>query len=169
MKIDKSKLEYRMYHLVPYNISKIQMAIQSYHAGIEYSLKYGNTIEYKKWAKLDKTVIILNGGTTNNDTKKLGTLQKHLDTLTSNKIKVSWFKEPDLNDAVTAIAFLVDERVWNLTKYPNPNLLVPIGLDIESNYISSKLDENILKAKLKKLYDAEVSFLRLFLRNFKLA
>ena len=56
---------YRMTGLVPYNLSPIQQGIQFGHGVIEYSLDFGDTPEYQKWAKKDKTFIILNGGTTN--------------------------------------------------------------------------------------------------------
>ena len=69
----KKRLEYRMYGLVPYNISPIQQGIQFGHEVVEYGLKHGksNVINdkvdtYTQWAKNDKTFIILNGGTTNN-------------------------------------------------------------------------------------------------------
>ena len=52
---------YRMMGLVPYNISPIQQGIQFGHAVVEYGLESGNTPEYQKWAKEDKTFIILNG------------------------------------------------------------------------------------------------------------
>ncbi len=115
------KLELRMYGLVPYNISPIQQAIQFGHAVVEYGLKYGNTKEYKDWGKNWKTFIILNGGTTNNSLDSLGTLQTHEITLLNLGIKISEFKEPDLNNALTAVVFIVDERVFNKKKYPDYN------------------------------------------------
>ena len=56
----KNKLEYRMYGLVPYNISPIQQGIQFGHAVVEYSIgRYGSHDDYQQWAKEDKTFIIL--------------------------------------------------------------------------------------------------------------
>lgn len=62
----KTKLEYRMYGITPYNISPIQQAIQFGHGVVEYAQKYFKDADYQHWAKNNKTFIILNGGTTNN-------------------------------------------------------------------------------------------------------
>ena len=117
-------LEYRMYGLVPYNLSEIQKAIQFGHAVVEYGLDivgsgYVNEQCYNKWAKHDKTFIILNGGTTNNNPERLGSLNQHLLNITRAGIKVSTFHEPDLGDQLTAFVFLVDERVYNRELYPD--------------------------------------------------
>lgn len=114
-------LEYRMYGLVPYNISPIQQGIQYGHAVVEYgrlSNKYGVDI-YNKWADNDKTFIILNGGTTNTNPESLGTLNKDLVLLTDNMVTTATFFEPDLGDQLTAIVFLVDERVFDRVMYPD--------------------------------------------------
>ena len=59
------KLKYRMYGLVPYNISPIQQGIQFGHGVVEYLMNNFNKPETQYWANDDKTFIILNGGTTN--------------------------------------------------------------------------------------------------------
>ena len=116
-------LEYRMYGLVPYNISPIQQAIQFGHAVVEYGQRIkgdGNSENiYNKWANKDKTFIILNGGTTNNSETYVGTLNKHLEAFNTAGILVSSFYEPDLGNQLTAFVFLVDERVFNKTLYPD--------------------------------------------------
>jgi hypothetical protein len=116
-------LEYRMYGLVPYNLSPIQQGIQYGHAVTEYqqmvkSLPRDGAI-FDKWAQKDKTSIILNGGTTNENPEREGTIQQHLRALKDNRIVVSEFREPDLNDTLTGICFLVDERVFNRELYPD--------------------------------------------------
>ena len=75
--------------------------------------------------------MILNGGTTNgnilagsiNDDppggSSVGTLNQILDSLTINGVPRAYFCEPDLNDALTAVCFLVDERVYNYEDYPD--------------------------------------------------
>lgn len=118
-------LEYRMYGLVPYNISPIQAGIQFGHAVVEFqqnTLGMGKIESlYNKWASQDKTFIILNGGTTNEnkDSKWYGSLQKHRDALNEVGVKLAEFREPDLNDTLTAIVFLVDERVFDRETYPD--------------------------------------------------
>lgn len=150
----KQELEYRMYGLVPYNISPIQQGIQFGHAVVEYGRKKNKVKGYDKWSKKDKTFIILNGGTTNLNSYSLGTLNKHRETLLKNNVHIECFYEPDLGDQLTAVVFLVDERVFNKEKYPDDNGVDPfedwtIGID---------------KKELKK-----IMFLRTFLKQFKLA
>lgn len=119
------ELELRMYFFVPYNISPIQQAIQAGHAALEYARIFSNEDMYKDFVDNWKTWIILNGGTTNNGTEyangaftQRGTMQDIFDTLVSKRIKFSIFKEPDLNNAMTAICFICDERTFNTEKYP---------------------------------------------------
>jgi hypothetical protein len=124
------QLELRMYGLVPYNISPIQQGIQFGHAVVEYGrtcqdMKNHET-HYKNWADNWKTFIILNGGTTNTnfsteDGLPFGSMNRHMLTLGLDiKIPFATFYEPDLGDQLTAIVFIVDERVFNKTKYPDP-------------------------------------------------
>jgi hypothetical protein len=122
----KETLELRMYGLVPYNLSGIQQGIQFGHAVQEYNnmMEYGESlsarIQFDKWRKEDKTFIILNGGTTNDNPERFGSLNKHMVTLKDMEIKFATFREPDLGDQLTAIVFLVDEYVFNREKYPDP-------------------------------------------------
>jgi hypothetical protein len=115
----------RMYFFVPYNISPIQQAIQAGHAALEYALKYGNTKEFIDFVTNHKTWIILNGGTTNdsldNDGYFYGSLNKILDLLENNDINYTIFREPDLNNALTAVCFICDERVFDWENYPDFN------------------------------------------------
>lgn len=122
----KKEFELRMYGLVIYQLSGIQQGIQFDHAKDEYAEKYGKNKEYLEYRKKHKTVIVLNGGTTNDGKrsyygvpKQTGTMEQHLETLRKNKIKCAPFYEPDLNYALTSIAFLVDERVFNKKEYPD--------------------------------------------------
>ena len=112
-------MEYRLYFFVPYNISDIQKGIQAGHAALEYAREYGHTQEYVQFIENDKTWVILNGGTTNNSTYYLGTLNAIEHNLVENHINFSVFHEPDLNNALTSVCFLVDERVWDKEKYPD--------------------------------------------------
>lgn len=152
----KENIEYelRMYGLVNYQLSDIQKGIQFGHAVVEYISTYKDDPQCNDWVKNWKTFIILNGGTTNSHPHFLGTLNKHLVTLKNNKIKVVTFQEPDLGNQLTAVVFLVDERVFNKEKYPDDNGVDPfedwtVGID---------------KKELKK-----IMFLRTFLKQFKFA
>ena len=123
-------LEYKMYGFVPYNLSDKQKMIQFGHAVVEYSRavehRQNRNLKalYNKWADVDKTFIVLDGGTTNNNTDKPGSLQKIRAVLEDKGVYTISFQEPDINDATTAFVFLVDERVFNREKYPDyPNPL----------------------------------------------
>lgn len=94
-----------MYVLVPYNLSEIQKGIQAAHAIAE--MAYYDDYEYPgitQWVTQDKTIIILNGGTTGNNS----TLYQYCEDIKRMNMKVSLFREPDLNNALTAVAFIVD-------------------------------------------------------------
>lgn len=120
---EKKEFELRMYFFVPYNISEIQKGIQCGHAALEYARKYGNTKLFKDFVDKWKTWIILNGGTTNSTrdltSQVFGTLDQIGDTLLENNIPFTFFKEPDLNNAVTSICLIIDERVFNIKEYPD--------------------------------------------------
>ena len=191
----KEKLELRMYGLVPYNISEIQKAIQFGHAVVEYGLENFHSTEYLDWAKYWKTFIILNGGTSNHsmnryhhdDSEFQGTMESSLAALMSEEIKLATFYEPDLNDMLSAIVFIVDERVFNKKEYPD------FGDWVMQNHFSYLSDNMINSGKIermrleghfesatgkeKKIYDEWANliggrkniFLRDYLKNFRLA
>jgi hypothetical protein len=171
-------LEYRMYGLVNYQLSgTIHAGIQYGHSVIEYSQNIrdmGNNEDvYNKWAREDKTFIILNGGTTNDSKEHYGTLQKNRDLLIDNEILFSEFREPDLNNALTSICFLVDERVFNRNLYKDfePEIL-PYYKKKRSEKELLTLDErnkNNYLAWEEKIGGTKNAFLRTFLKNFKLA
>ena len=125
--IDTTKpFELRMYFFVPYNISPIQQAIQAGHAALRYAYEHGHNSNERFPLIWDficshETWVILNGGTTNKrrdlDGIALGTLDQIGDSLLENKIPFAYFEEPDLNDALTAVCFIGDERIWNYDDY----------------------------------------------------
>ena len=190
-------LELRMYGLVPYNISPIQQAIQFGHAVVEYGqkMKYlgehnqSLNIQYNDWADNWKTFIILNGGTTNHKTSledglPFGTLNNHLLTLMDNGIDFAQFNEPDLGDQLTAVVFIVDERVFNRKKYPDFEdwVIENYGELIRSDHYTtsymlaqriknseSKSDQKVYQSWIKFIGGEKNVFLRDFLKNFKLA
>lgn len=120
---EEKELELRMYFFVPYNISPIQQAIQAGHAALEYADKFGSDELFVKFVREYKTWVILNGGTTNEqrdfDGIAMGTLNQIADALLDNDIQFSYFQEPDLNQALTALSIICDERVFNRKDYPD--------------------------------------------------
>lgn len=104
---EKSKdLEYRMYCLSLRQLSPINKGVQNCHVCLEYANKYHDDLEYRKYIDVDKTLIMLDGGT-------YPELINIIDELNSVGINFTYFKEPDLGDLVTSICFIADERVWN--------------------------------------------------------
>lgn len=166
-----------MYGIVPYNISEIQKGIQFGHAVVEYAQKHFKDAEYQHWAKNHKTFIILNGGTTNNgedphkhvarDEPYVGSMQKMDLELRKNKIKTALFFEPDLNDTLTAVVFLVDERVFDKKKYPD---FMDKELMSKADF-GSKEEEELQDYDrwLKTIGGKQNEFLREFLSKLKLA
>ena len=168
-------MELRMYGLVPYQLTGIQQAIQYGHSVVEYGLKYFTTQEYQDWANLNKTFIILNGGTTNINPNKLGTLNQHADYLESIGLKIAKFQEPDLGDQLTAICFILNEKVFNKTLYPDYNFDFRSKIDkvwseefnnwvIEEDYNNWKLSFNENEETTSKIIK-----IRQFLKPLRLA
>lgn len=193
-------LELRMYGLVPYNISPIQQAIQFGHAVVEYGqmvklpqamhkMAIDAPLIYDSWASKWKTFIILNGGTTNHKLSDeglpLGTLNQHVLKLDEMNIDFATFNEPDLGDQLTAVVFIVDERVFNRKKYldfsdwlMDSKYADLIRTELGSNvYTISENIKNSTNKQDQKAYKEWVDiiggeknvFLRDFLKNFKLA
>jgi hypothetical protein len=165
--MENKDLELRMYGLVPYNISPIQQAIQFGHAVVEYGQSVKGTEHeklYNEWADKWKTFIILNGGTTNDNPLALGTLNQHLTNLRELGVYCKEFHEPDLGDQLTAIVFIVDERVFNVEKYPHFDIfLQSFG---EHNFMN---DLELLGQWTELIGGGKNTALKHFLKNFKLA
>lgn len=177
-------MELRMYGLVNYQLTGIQKGIQFLHGVTEYeqmSRENGVVDLYNKWASSHKTVILLNGGTTNYSEKSPGTMNSHLKSLKDNGVICSYFNEPDLGDQLTAISFIVDERVFNKDKYPD---FSPFKGDTSSkrfefykenpfNPISPAFFDIKDKSDFQKWQDSVGGpsnvFLREFLKQFRLA
>lgn len=171
-------LEMRMYGLVPYNLSPIQQGIQYDHAKDVYNIEYGDNELYNIFLREWKTTVILNGGTSNEghivrqgfkNEMYIGTMQQHLADLTANGVRVSRFYEPDLNSMLTALVFLVDERVFNKKLYPDYRPTPFVG---ETNEELVEWSINDIKQKnhwVSKIGGPKNEFLRDFLIGKKLA
>jgi hypothetical protein len=155
---------------VPYNLSPIQQGIQFGHAVVEYGLEFGTTPAYQKWAREDKTFIILNGGTTNtrfnaDGHDHIGSLNNHRQLLSDEGVQFRSFFEPDLGDQLTAMVFLVDDRVFDKVAWP----------DFDSRNYPDIHDEFQYYTEWKRKFAEtekeanQIVFLRDFLKNFRLA
>lgn len=183
-------LELRMYTLVPYNIDAIQKGIQHEHSVTAYNVAHVMDNDepcelYKRWAKEWKTVILLNGGTSNEghwerqgyrDFQYYGTMEDHLQTLQKNNVKLSFFKEPDLNNMISGISFILDERVFNRTLYPD-FVNAPYPWSGKRGYTPTDEEMEKWEAGNQANYEKWVEkiggeknvFLREFTRGFRLA
>jgi hypothetical protein len=103
MKLMEKTVERRMYFLVPYNISPIQAGIQAGHALVEYAQDHFPDNDYQDFAKNHKTFIILNGGTSSS-------MEMHNETLELLGVKHGTFREPDLNNMLSGICFLLEDK-----------------------------------------------------------
>ena len=114
-------LEKRMYFFVIRQLSGLNAGIQIGHANEQYAHKFATDPDYLDFVKNWRTWIVLDGGTTNSnvDSIDFGTLNKILIGLRENNIKYGYFHEPDLNNALTAVCFMADERVFDFEKYPD--------------------------------------------------
>lgn len=127
----KTDTEYRMYVLVLRQLNQMQKGIQAAHAVVEYinsnmediavfgkeerqhSLVYteqGRSL--KQWMDVDKTLILLDGGT-------CPEMVDNIMALYECKVQYAKFVEPDLDNITTAIAFLASDKVWDKEKYPD--------------------------------------------------
>lgn len=113
--------EQRMCSVALRHLSGIQKAIQVAHAIVDFGQKFGDLPEYKRWARRDKTLYVLEAHTD-------GQLDEAYEELKKLKVPVEKFKEPDMGNVTTAITFLLDEPVWNTKKYPDG--LTPTDLAI---------------------------------------
>ena len=194
--MNNKKLELRMYGLVPYNISPIQQGIQFGHAVVEYGQivkgKKPQEIIYNDWADNWRTFIILNGGTSNHSVNRysdsedfFGSMENNLKLLEDNNIQIATFYEPDLNDMLSGIVFIVEERVFNKKDYPDFSdwlmdskyadlIRAELGANVYTiaEYIknsTNKQDQKAYKEWVDFVGGEKNVFLRDFLKNFRLA
>lgn len=99
--------ELRMYFFVMRQLNGLNKGIQAGHAAVEYSLKYGETEHYKEFAKYHKTFILLDGGGSQDMISRMEELEHF-------GVEYAPFYEPDLNNSLSAIAFIVSENIYGM-------------------------------------------------------
>lgn len=156
----EKELELRKYIFVPYNISDIQKGIQAGHASDIYGQLFKDDDENILFVDNHKTWIVLDGGTTcDGDTEEeRGTMNNILESLETSTlgIKFTSFREHDLNRALTAICFIVDERVFDYDLYPDFKEYFLNEKSVYGRYSrprDSKLPYETLKRNFPKTFD----------------
>ena len=104
--------KYRMYSLVLRQLNPIQKGVQSAHSIVEYIHKFHKLTEYIQWVNVDKTIIILDGGTYQE-------MKECRDTLAELGVPYAAFYEQDLGNLITSISFIVEDKVWDSKTYPS--------------------------------------------------
>lgn len=123
-----------MYFLVMRNIGEKDKGIQCGHAMGEYLLMYIMNPEVQDFLIYDKTWIMLNGGVSNHEVSalknvyshtiiegnNLGSMEQHWNYIITELpfLKVARFFEPDLNNALSAICFILKDRIFDKEEYP---------------------------------------------------
>lgn len=117
-----------MYFFVMGNISGRQQGIQCGHAAVEYSRHardgHPAAADYNEFADNHKTFILLDGGSS-------GDMKNRARELSLFGIEYAAFFEPDLNDSLSAIAFILPEEIYAID-LADPG--VEGDLDYESRY-----------------------------------
>ena len=105
-------MTYRTYEIVLRHLSGVNKGVQAEHSAKRYIWKYRNEpiTEIVMENIENETTIMVDGGT-------------HQDMVEIHKrfeeagIHHTYFIEPDLNDCMTAITVVADERVWDRKNY----------------------------------------------------
>lgn len=105
------KHEYKMYSIVLRQLNGINNGVQTTHGVCEYVWKHIGEPDLNKWISENKTLVILNGGSTKD-------MDEIKSILVENNIAFETFEEEDLGGLTTSICLLADERVWNQKDYP---------------------------------------------------
>lgn len=101
-----------MYSLVLRQLSPIQKGVQSAHSIVEYIHRFHKSSEYIQWVNVDKTIIMLDGGTYQE-------MKECRDTLADLGVPYMAFYEQDLGNLITSISFLVEDKIWDHKTYPS--------------------------------------------------
>lgn len=107
---NNDRLIYRMYCINIRHLSGVNKAVQANHSSVEYVWKYKNEKYLEHYINEDKTTIMVDGGTH----QDMCDIQQ---TLKTAGINHTYFIEPDLNNCMTAITVIADERVWDRINY----------------------------------------------------
>jgi hypothetical protein len=180
-------LELRMFTLVPYNIMGIQKGIQHEHSVTQFLVDHVIDADIPderaiRWARSHKTVIVKNGGTSNEGHHILhiegeiwyeGTMQQARRKLKELGVNFSEFYEPDLNSMLTGLSLIADERVFDRRKYPDfKDIPFDPETDGKDEFTIRQWEDNneLAKVQWAEMLGGDTNVeLRKFLFSYKLA
>ena len=133
-------MTYRTYEIVLRHLSGVNKGVQAEHSAKRYIWKYRNEpiTEIVMENIENETTIMVDGGT-HQDMVEIHRILEEAD------INHTYFIEPDLNNCMTAITVVADERVWDRINYKSYDEFVemcmiedglnPILSSIRSGYL----------------------------------
>jgi len=179
--LPEQELALRLYFFTIYQLMGIQKSIQAGHSALRFALKYGrHDPNHMIWDFIERheTWVVLNGGTTNDeldfDNVPQGSLNQIGDGLQENDIEFAYFREPDLNNSLTALCFIADERVFNKKGYPDfkdflflklSTLIGESTIDFEPNEIELEELKNTYSSEYKEWVRLVGGIKNVFLRD----
>lgn len=107
----EEKKGYKMYSIVLRHLDGQNKGVQTTHCVCEYIRNHWNDEDLQQWLNIDKTLVMLSGGTSLNMSTIIQVFVEH-------GIKFETFEEEDLGDITTSICVLADEKVWDRENYP---------------------------------------------------
>lgn len=160
-----------MYGVVIRHLSGIQKGIQYQHATQEYANQFSADKDHIKWAKEDKTTVILECNSTDNDsilTADKAEMQDFVAKLIALSWKYATFVEPDLNNTMTAVVCLADDRIWDKTNYPDWKTVCYENRFSGENALEAE-SNGYYKAWLQKIGGPRIAEMKKILGAFRLA
>ena len=136
---------FRLYTFINFYLSSIQQGIQTAHIVSEIFSKYKNPndqnlTEYQalyQWASKDKTIVVLNGGTSfdiRQDYIKISSIAEQLLKLSRYETGGKWFLPHAFftedfnalgaydNGVVTGFGIIIPEEIWGAQPVPQPEI-----------------------------------------------
>jgi len=144
-------LELRMYGVAPFQLGPLHAGIQFQHAATKYGRLYNNDL-HADWADNWMTSIVLNGGSTNTNPDRMGTVNKFYFDCINLGIHAAAFTEITMGDQVTCVTVIADERIWDFEKYPDLDMTMLKVVD-PKNYLDPQFIPSISAENNRAIYD----------------
>lgn len=95
----------KAYVFVNRYLSGVQVGIQAAHALVRLGVDNSDN-DFYDWATEHETIVVLNGGSSSN-------MKNILNILSGGDNRVEYFREPDMDDMITAIAYVPSKKEFN--------------------------------------------------------